>query len=146
MAFKIRRVRRDEGKDILSIWRDSVEATHHFLSASDRQNIELEVGKFLPEAPLWVTVDDKDKPVAFMLLSEHHLKALFVAPEAQGMGVGRLLVAYALSLIPRLTLDVNEQNQAALTFYQKQGFVVTGRSEVDQQGRPYQYHWTINLK
>ncbi|HKB39870.1 MAG TPA: hypothetical protein VKD72_25770, partial [Gemmataceae bacterium] len=36
-----------------------------------------------------------------------------------------------------LTVDVNEQNAAARGFYEACGFVVEGRSELDDQGRPY---------
>jgi putative acetyltransferase len=36
-----------------------------------------------------------------------------------------------------LAVDVNEQNEAATRFYEACGFVVTGRSELDEQGRPY---------
>jgi putative acetyltransferase len=34
-------------------------------------------------------------------------------------------------------VDVNEQNSAARRFYEACGFVVEGRSELDDQGRPY---------
>jgi putative acetyltransferase len=36
-----------------------------------------------------------------------------------------------------LTAEVNEQNHAACRFYEACGFVVEGRSEVDDTGRPY---------
>lgn len=133
----IRRSQRHEGERLIAIWCRSVDATHDFLSAQDRADIEVQVRAFLPEAPLWVAVDDNDVPVAFMLLSEHHLEALFVDPDARGTGVGRKMVEHALSLIPDLTTDVNEQNAQAVGFYQKMGFVVTGRSETDDHGRPY---------
>lgn len=133
----IRHSQRHEGERLIAIWCRSVDATHDFLSAQDRADIEVQVRAFLPEAPLWVAVDDNDVPVAFMLLSEHHLEALFVDPDARGTGVGRKLVEHALSLIPDLTTDVNEQNAQAVGFYQKMGFVVTGRSETDDHGRPY---------
>ncbi|PSG70607.1 GNAT family N-acetyltransferase, partial [Escherichia coli] len=32
---------------------------------------------------------------------------------------------------------VNEQNEQAVGFYKKVGFKVTGRSEVDDLGKPY---------
>jgi putative acetyltransferase len=32
---------------------------------------------------------------------------------------------------------VNEQNTAAVAFYKACGFVVEGRSELDETGRPY---------
>lgn len=133
----IRRSQRHEGERLVEIWCRSVDATHDFLSAQDRADIEVQVRTFLPEAPLWVAADDHNVPLAFMLLSEHHLEALFVDPDARGTGVGRKLVEHALSLIPDLTTDVNEQNGQAVGFYQKMGFVVTGRSETDDHGRPY---------
>ncbi|WP_347291935.1 acetyltransferase [Kluyvera georgiana] len=133
----IRRSQRHEGERLVEIWCRSVDATHDFLSAQDRAEIEVQVRTFLPEAPLWVATDANDVPLAFMLLSEHHLEALFVDPDARGTGVGRKLVEHALSLIRDLTTDVNEQNEHAVGFYQKMGFVVTGRSETDDHGRPY---------
>lgn len=133
----IRRSQRHEGERLVEIWCRSVDATHDFLSAQDRAEIEVQVRTFLPEAPLWVAVDNNNVPLAFMLLSEHHLEALFVDPDARGTGVGRKLVEHALSLIPDLTTDVNEQNGQAVGFYQKMGFVVTGRSETDDHGRAY---------
>lgn len=35
------------------------------------------------------------------------------------------------------TVDVNEQNTQAVGFYARAGFTVTGRSPVDDEGRPY---------
>lgn len=133
----IRCSQRHEGERLIAIWCRAVDATHDFLSAQDRAEIEVQVREFLPEAPLWVAVNDADVPIAFMLLSEHHLEALFVDPDARGMGVGRELVRHALSLIPNLTTDVNEQNDQAVGFYQKMGFVICGRSATDDHGRPY---------
>ena len=36
-----------------------------------------------------------------------------------------------------LTVEVNEQNPAACGFYEALGFVVIGRSPVDDDGRPF---------
>lgn len=55
----------------------------------------------------------------------------------RGCGVGRMLVEHALSMAPELTTNVNEQNEQAVGFYKKVGFKVTGRSEVDDLGKPY---------
>ena len=137
MALTIRRSRRDEGEKLVSIWCRSVDATHHFLSPDYRIELEELVRSFLPEAPLWVAVTEKDEPVAFMLLTEQHIDALFVDPDMRGSGVGKLLIEHALSLTSTLTTDVNEQNDQAVGFYKKMGFKVTGRTEVDDLGRPY---------
>jgi len=47
------------------------------------------------------------------------------------------LIDHARSLADKLTVDVNEQNTAAVAFYKACGFVVEGRSELDDTGRPY---------
>jgi putative acetyltransferase len=126
-----------DGKHVLLIWRRAVDATHHFLSPSDRRDIEAEVLSFLPQAPLWLAVDNSDFPIGFMLLDGGHVEASFVDPSKHGSGVGRMLVEHAQCIQLGLTTDVNEQNAQAVGFYEHLGFERTGRSEMDSQGRPY---------
>lgn len=137
MVISIRRSRHDEGKKLIAIWRRSVDATHDFLPKEYRAELEDLVSAFLPEAPLWVAVTEKDEPVALMLLTGEHMDALFVDPTVRGCGVGKLLIEHALTLAPKLTTNVNEQNEQAVGFYKKMGFKVTGRSETDDLGKPY---------
>ncbi len=135
--MKIRKSTPTDSPRVLNIWRRAVDATHHFLTPEDRRDIEAEVVAFLPDATLDLAVDDSDNPIAFMLLSEGHMEALFVDPDYRGKGVGRLLVEEAVSRYPNLTTDVNEQNPQAIGFYEKLGFERCGRSELDGQGRAY---------
>ena len=137
MVINIRRSRPDEGDKLTAIWCRSVDATHDFLTKAYRKELEEMVRAFLPEAPLWVAVNTEDQPIAFMLLTGDHMDALFVDPDVRGCGVGMLLIEHALSLTPKLTTNVNEQNEQAVGFYQKMGFRVTGRSETDDLGQPY---------
>jgi putative acetyltransferase len=122
---------------VVEIWRRAVDATHDFLSPEDRVAIEAEVADFLPTAPLWLAVDEADIALGFMLVQGGHMQALFVDPDHRGTGVGRTLVSLALAQQPVLTTDVNEQNVQAMGFYERMGFVATGRSEIDGQGRSY---------
>ena len=137
MVINIRRSRPDEGDKLTAIWCRSVDATHDFLTKAYRKELEEMVRAFLPEAPLWVAVNTEDQPIAFMLLTGDHMDALFVDPDVRGCGGGKLLIEHALSLTPKLTTNVNEQNEQAVGFYQKMGFRVTGRSETDDLGQPY---------
>lgn len=137
LTVTIRPSRPDDGASVVDIWRRAVDATHEFLSSADREAIAAEVAAFLPAAPLWLAVDDADRPSGFMLLNDSHMEALFIDPRSHGRGIGRALVTHGLSLHPRMTTDVNEQNTRAMEFYQHLGFVRTGRSERDSQGRPY---------
>ena len=132
-----RPARADDGARIVAIWCRAVDATHDFLKPADRVAIEAEVRGFLPAAPLTLAVDAQDRAVAFMLVADGHLEALFVDPASRGTGVGRALVTAALAATPALRVDVNEQNAQAVGFYDRLGFVVAGRSPLDGQGRPY---------
>ncbi len=127
---------RADGQRVVSIWSDAVDATHHFLSADDRVAIGREVAAFLPDLPLILAVDEADLAIGFMALSEGQIDALFVDPAHHGMGIGRALVEHAGETFPTLSVDVNEQNGRALSFYQRLGFSEIGRSSVDGQGRP----------
>jgi len=135
--LKIRMSRPTEAPDIIKIWKRSVDATHDFLTAHDRQEIEKEVVGFFSEIPVWVATNQDDEPLGFMFLHDGHLEALFVDASARGLGVGKRLISHALALHHDLSVDVNEQNQQAVGFYQHMGFHVSGRSEQDNQGRPY---------
>jgi putative acetyltransferase len=135
--MKLRPSRHEDSARVIEIWRRAVDATHDFLTHADRQAIEAEVVDFLPRAPLLVAVDAADQPQAFMLVMGGHMEALFVDPAMRGNGIGRQLVEHALADNPQLSTDVNLQNRQALGFYQRLGFVETGRSAIDGQGRPY---------
>ncbi|MBF5005865.1 acetyltransferase [Diaphorobacter caeni] len=133
----IRTSRPEDGERAVEIWRRAVDATHHFLTETDRQAIDAMVSDFLPQAPLWLAVDSSNCPLAFMLVDNGHMEALFVDPEHSGKGIGAALIRHGLSLHPSMTTDVNEQNTQAVGFYERMGFQRTGRSPLDGQGRPY---------
>lgn len=59
---------------------------------------------------------------------------LFVAPEAQGRGVGRALVGHAAARHGALTLEVYEKNTAARGFYARTGFTERSRRDDDEYG------------
>jgi putative acetyltransferase len=135
--FEVRPNRPDEGERIVAIWRAAVDATHEFLSPQDRKEIDVEAQAYLLSATLWVAADAQDQPVAFMGLGVEHLEALFVHPQHRGKGVGRTLVSFAATLHPVLDTEVNAQNEQALGFYRHLGFVETGHSPSDGEGRAY---------
>jgi putative acetyltransferase len=121
----------------LQIWRDAVDATHKFLSAEDRAEIDVMVANdFLPNAELWLAVDEGDT-VGFLVMDGRMIDALFVDPAHHGRGVGTFLLDHALSLAPDALVDASEQATNALPFYLARGFRIVGRSPTDPQGRPY---------
>jgi putative acetyltransferase len=136
--MKLRRGTPADVPRALEIWRSAVDATHHFLSAADRVEIDCIVAEeFLPDAALWLATDDADRPMGFMAMEGAAIDALFVDAAVHGQGYGTLLVNHARSLEPALTVDANEQASNAVDFYLRRGFRVVGRSETDGHGRPY---------
>ncbi|MDH7789987.1 acetyltransferase [Ochrobactrum sp. AN78] len=122
---------------LTAIWRESVLATHDFLRREDFIELEKLVGEqYLPNVVVDV-VEDDGKPVGFMGLTEGNIDSLFISPVERGKGIGKHMIAHAKGIIGVLTVDVNEQNTQGVGFYRHVGFVETGRSETDDQGRPY---------
>lgn len=122
----------------LEIWRDAVDATHQFLSAADRVEIDRMVAdEFLPNAELWVAEDHDGRAKGFLVMDGTMIDALFVDPANHGQGYGTALLEQALSIAPDATVDASEQASNAVPFYLSRGFRIVGRSETDPQGRPY---------
>ena len=123
---------------LAAIWRASVRATHDFLSEHDFREIDrLVSAHYLPATQVWVALDDHHQPRGFMGLTGANVDTLFIDPDCRGLGIGRGLLNHAAAMAGPLTVDVNEQNGQAVGFYQHMGFVVTGRSPLDDAGRPY---------
>jgi putative acetyltransferase len=125
---------------LVALWERSVRATHDFLEESDIVALRPLVGEALSDdaLELWVLADPGDDAIGFMGLVDSDIAALFLEPARRGEGGGRRLVAHAQALRGgELTVDVNEQNDQARGFYEALGFVVAGRSPVDDAGRPF---------
>ena len=136
--MQIRNGRPDDVPRALEIWRAAVDATHGFLTPGDRAEIDAMVANdFLPNVELWLAVDAADRPLGFLVMDGTMIDALFVDPAVHGRGIGTALLAHALAMAPDAVVDASEQASNALPFYEARGFVRTGRSETDPQGRPY---------
>jgi putative acetyltransferase len=138
--MKIRAPRPDEHDALLRIWERSVRATHHFLREDDIVALRPLVAEELASDGVewWVLASGADTPIGFLGVIGNAIEGLFLDPEHRRKGGGRYLVAHAQQLRPGpLSVDVNEQNDAARYFYQALGFRVIGRSPTDAGGRPF---------
>ncbi|MEZ6939649.1 acetyltransferase [Aeromonas sp. S12(2024)] len=123
---------------LIDLWEASVRATHHFLPEAEILALKpLILEHYFDAVTLHSARTEEGQITGFSGVYEGKLEMLFVAPEARGSGVGRWLVAHAISQCGVTQVDVNEQNEQAVGFYLKMGFTVTGRSPLDGQGKPY---------
>lgn len=123
---------------LLGIWRRAVEATHHFLSGDDIDWYESSVSGYLA-AMQDLRVADKQEhgPLGFIAQDDGEIHMLFVDPAAHGHGIGTRLLEDVGQHFAVLRVDVNEDNDSGSRFYERKGFGRVGRSEVDEEGRPF---------
>ena len=123
---------------LLTLWEDSVRATHHFLPEQMINTLRPLVKEGLQVIEtLLVLVDEHETIQSFMGIQAQKLEMLFLAPSVLGKGYGRLLITHAIQHFNIREIDVNEQNPKTAGFYQHMGFEIIGRSELDDQGNPY---------
>jgi len=134
--LQIRPYRPADKPRLLSIWRAASEIGHPFFSKDQLDAQQKLVGEiYLPKAENWVAQYD-DKPVGFIGLVDNFVGGLFVAPEAQGRGIGRALIAHALERNNSLELDVYALNESAIGFYHRLGFIEVERRQTDDNDLP----------
>lgn len=135
---KIRRAGKADHAAILTVWMQSVSATHHFLDPQDFDALYIQLRDCwldgVEEIRVW---EEGGVITGFIGINPPHVEMLFIAPSAMGKGIGRALLDSARKDWPVLFVDVNAQNEAAGRFYRQYGFEETGRSPLDGQGRPY---------
>ncbi|RUR46296.1 acetyltransferase [Vreelandella populi] len=136
--MKIEKAIKADHPVLLEVWEASVRATHDFLVESDLLALKpLILEQYFDAVDLMVARNDAGDIVGFCGVSDGNIEMLFIAPRARGQGVGARLVAHAINAQGATRVDVNEQNEQAVGFYQHIGFSVIGRSPLDGQGKPY---------
>jgi putative acetyltransferase len=139
-AHEIRRSRPEDGPALTALWERSVRATHGFIDDADIDAYRPVVAGLVnePALDLWILTDASARMIGFLGVSPQAVEALFLDPTRRRRGWGRYLMAYAQNLLGgALTVEVNEENLDARRFYAALGFVVTGRTELDDMGRPH---------
>jgi len=131
-------VEKTEYLKLLEIWEASVRATHDFLAEEDLQELKpLILEQYFDAVDLRCAKSNGGEMLGFCGVHDGNIEMLFISPDVRGKGVGALLTAYAIENQGATKVDVNEQNEQAVGFYQHIGFRVTGRSPLDGQGKPY---------
>lgn len=123
---------------LVSVWEDSVRATHLFLSDEEIKKIKEYVPEALRSVAHLITAGkNEDCPVAFIGIEDKRLEMLFISPAERGAGLGRKLIEYAIQNYDIKEVSVNEQNPQAVGFYRHIGFETYKRTELDEEGNPY---------
>jgi len=139
-VLRVRHARHEDRAHLLELWERSARATHHFLRGADVDALRPLVAAELASDAVawWVAESDAGVLLGFLGFARDAIAGLFVDPDHLGQGVGTLLVEHAQGLTAgALRVDVNEQNEAGVRFYEARGFVVEARSPTDEGGRAF---------
>lgn len=137
MSYNIVEYRDSHKSEILSVWEQSVKATHHFLLESDFEEYKKILQNFdFKDLGVFCLVEN-EKVIGFIGIHSEKIEMLFLNPDYIGKGLGKQLTDFALSNFEINYVDVNEQNPKATVFYKKIGFETFDRSEKDDMGKPY---------
>jgi putative acetyltransferase len=122
---------------LMDIWELAVLASHDFLHPADlafyRRRIYHE---YFPELELYHIKDKAGCIAGFIGVHENTLEMLFIRPDSWRLGLGARFVDFAISE-GAYKVEVNEENEAALAFYRKMGYVETGHSVVKSPNKRY---------
>jgi putative acetyltransferase len=121
---------------ILSIWEDSVRATHVFLTEEDIAFFKGKIPNYLEKISLLIWLDG-EKIVGFSGCSNNHLDMLFLDSKAIGKNYGSQILSWLIENRGINEIDVNKQNTQAKNFYLKHGFEIISESATDGFSKPY---------
>ncbi len=122
---------------LIAVWEKSVLATHDFLAPHDFIEIKALVNSIDFHAFQVYCLLDDQQVIGFTGVVDQKIEMLFLSPEYFGQGLGKKLLQFCIDNLNAQRVDVNEQNEKALSFYIHCGFIPYERTAVDDQGKNY---------
>ncbi len=110
---------------VMEIWKESTIQAHSFMAKEYwLQNYTVVKEKYIPMSITYLYLEDNEIKGFISIVDGQFIGALFVAVNCQGKGIGRKLLDHVKGIYDRLTLAVYKDNEQAVSFYQKNGFVL----------------------
>lgn len=125
----IRAFRENDLFVVMQIWLDTNIKAHSFIPQKYWTDNYAVVKDILPQAEIYVYEDDNTSQIGgFIGLTDNYIEGIFVREAIQSKGIGKQLLNYAKEIKSSLRLNVYKKNTRAITFYQREQFVI--RSEI----------------
>ncbi len=129
---------------VAEIWLKTNLKAHYFISNQYwKSNYEL-VKEMMSQSEVYVYEADK-MIQGFIGLNDEYIEGIFVSDEMQSCGIGKLLLDYIKDKKERLQLNVYQKNARAISFYQREGFIIEGEGLDEATGeKEYTMLWKQN--
>ncbi len=138
----IRRFNKNDINDVMQIWENENIKAHKFISKEYWESNYNFVKESLPKAEIYVYII-KEKIVGFVGLDNNYIEGIFVDTNNQCNGIGTSLLNKVKESRNSLTLSVYKKNKNAISFYKKNGFVITNEN-MDNNTKEIEYTMTWN--
>lgn len=128
---------------VMEIWLEANRQGHPFIPDSYWvDNVPL-VRELLPQAEVWVEETAGAIGGFIGIVEGGFVAGLFVAVNRQSSGIGRALLEHGKSRYAALGLHVYAENERAVRFYRKNGFVQSGEMVNEDTGHlEYEMNWS----
>jgi putative acetyltransferase len=139
-GVSLRRYAADDEEAVIELWRRTWQVAYPSIDFAERLGWWRARwrGEIVPSAEIVLAVAGSNV-IGFVTVDPQtlYLDQIVVAPERWGMETAPMLLADAKRLSPSgLDLDVNTDNDRAIRFYKKHGFVVSGAGINPISGKP----------
>ena len=137
----IRKLQKVDINRVADIWLKTNLKAHFFIPEQYWiSNYEF-VKEMLPQAEVYVYEDDK-MIQGFIGINDEYIEGIFVSDEMQSRGIGKMLLDYIKDKKDRLQLKVYQKNVRAMSFYQREGFIIQSEGMDEFTGeKEYMMNW-----
>lgn len=138
----IRKLRENDLAAVTKIWLDSNIKAHYFISKEYWISNYPAVKEMLPQAEVYVyEEEDTQQIIGFIGLTENYIAGIFVQENAQSRGIGKQLLNYVKEIKTTLSLKVYQKNVRAISFYQREQFLIQSENIDDNNEKEFIMSW-----
>lgn len=138
----IRKLRENDLAAVTKIWLDSNIKAHYFISKEYWISNYPAVKEMLPQAEVYVyEEEDTQQIIGFIGLTENYIAGIFVQENVQSRGIGKQLLNYVKEIKTTLSLKVYQKNVRAISFYQREQFLIQSENIDDNNEKEFIMSW-----
>ena len=136
----IRELQKTDINKVADIWLDTNIKAHYFIPAQYwKGNFEFVKEKLL-QATVYVYEDKEIQ--GFIGLNDEYIEGIFVSDKMQSRGIGKVLLNCVKDKRNKLVLNVYQKNTRAISFYQREGFLIRNSGLDEATGeKDYVMEW-----
>ena len=138
----IRKLKTNDIDTTMSIWLETNIKTHSFIPQKYWLDNYATIKTIFPQAEIYVYEDaDTGQIYGFIGFTDNYIEGIFVREAFQSRDIGKRLLDYAKSIKSTMSLRVYQKNTRAISFYQREQFVIQAES-IDDNTREKEFLMT----